>query len=141
VTSQFSTAIVAAGSLSCLGFATRSKSWPHNQASFGAGEAFPLLCDDKIGVQAGRRIFASPDIEIGRFDDPLLRLWVPVLEFVIAKRESECLALTWFERDALESLQLPNRSRCGSEVLMDVNLHNGIAGDGAGIGYVYLHLG
>jgi len=86
-----------------LGFAARSKNWPRNQAGLGTREAFPLLCDDKIGVQAGGRIFASPDIEIGRFDDPLLRLWVPVLEFVLAKRESESLALTWFERDALGS--------------------------------------
>jgi hypothetical protein len=124
-----------------LGFATRSYSWPRNQAGFGAREANPLQCNDKIGVQAGRRIFTSPDIEIGRFDDPLLRLWVPVLKFVLAKRENECLALTWFERDAFESFSLPNRPRCGTVTLMEVNLHDGIAGDGAGIDYVYLHLG
>lgn len=44
---------------------------------------------------------------------------------------------TGLDRDALESLQVPNRPRCDTVTLMDVNLHDGIACDGAGIGYVF----
>ena len=47
-----------------LGFATHSKSRTPNQRVLEPREAFPLLRDDEIGVQAGRRIFASPDIEV-----------------------------------------------------------------------------
>ena len=81
-----------------------AQSWPRNQASFGAREAFPLLRDDEIGVQAGRRIFASPNVEIRRFHNPLLSLRIPILDFVLPQRESERLALTRSERDALETL-------------------------------------
>src|ERR1039458_3309804 len=76
----------------------------------------------EVRVERRRRVGAHPDVESIRVLDPLAHLRAPVAELGRAERESDGLCLAGLEREALEALQLAQRTRVAAGLLMDVEL-------------------
>ncbi len=63
------------------------------------------------------------------------------MQLVFAEGELEGLRFAGLQRDALESLELPDGARRRTPTLVNVYLRHGIAGNATGVGYVDQDLG
>ncbi len=91
-------------------------------------------------MQLCRRVFPDPYVELLGLNHPLFLGRAPEAQFVWTEREVNGLLGARRQIHPLKAFQLPHRTRSAPGALVNIELHDRIAGTAAGVSYVNRHI-